>query len=74
MKIIVFINSYYIDVPNSILELDDSFPGRMSITLFPTLQHTWNTSRKRYLNSYKVGNAYETNDYANNLSLKRLCF
>ena len=46
MKIIVFINSYYIDVPkahlfllfaSSILELDDSFPGRMGIRLFPII-------------------------------------
>ena len=40
MKIVVFINSYYINVPkpqcvpmfaSSILEFDDSFPGHMSI-------------------------------------------
>ena len=61
MKIIVFISSYYIDVPktffrpkfpSSILEVDDSFPGHMSIILFPTLQYTWNTSRKRYMFSH----------------------
>ena len=67
MKIIVFINSYYIDVPNtlcfpvfanSILELDDSFPGRMSIILLPTLQYTWTTSRQLYM----VSHVYEAND------------
>ena len=58
MKITVFINSYYIDVPNtlcvplfasSILELDDSFLGHISIRLFPTLQYAWNTLRKQYI-------------------------
>ena len=52
MKIIVFINSYYIDVPktqcfplfaSSILELDDSFPGHTSLILFPTFQYTLKT-------------------------------